>query len=133
MDATSRGDVCWSSFVVLPSVLLGILNVINIPYILSGGTRGVIGEGMDLDDLAIKHREEDIVEVLDEEPDYSLDLTGNKLGKRYTRSSLMRESLDYSGIELKDMTENPILKRSYSDRSNSSDVDGGVVEISVKR
>ena len=36
MDAFAREDICWGSFVVIPSVLISLMILVNIPYVLSG-------------------------------------------------------------------------------------------------
>lgn len=100
LDAISREDICWSSFAVIPSIIIGLLNIINIPYILSGGSRIFLGEELEINSLALKHREETQKEYRGDE--------------RRKKSALMRESSqEYNEIELEDM-------RDFSSRQSKS-------------
>jgi len=113
MDAASRGDICWASFAVIPSVMLAVLNVINMPYILSGGKRAIIAEEIPLNELAIKRIEE-----------MGNQYRGEDTG-RGEESALMRPSLDI-GREL-----DTLATYERSSDSDSDGIDGGIVQIEV--
>jgi len=109
MDAISRQDICWTSFVIIISVIIGVINVINIPYILMGGTRAIIGKEIQLIELGLKHSDE----------------------REYIKggnSALSRMTEDGSSIEMDDMSGiKDKLKRYNSD--SSSDYDGGIIDV----
>ena len=105
MDAISREDICWTSFIMIISVIICVVNVVNIPYIILGGTRGIMGKEMQLIELA---------------PKYS----GDSSYRFQRNSALVEMSEDGTAIEMNDMSS--VTHRHDSD---SSDYDGGAVDV----
>lgn len=104
IDAISREDICWSSFTVIPSLLLAVLNVVNLPYILMGKGRGIIGQEIEMNPLAISHSK----------------------GYRNNDDSLT-DPVD--GTELINMASRRYTTRADSD---SDGTDGGIFDLTIR-